>query len=96
MSYLPQLSSDISRMIGGHRMVELVTKTTVTMGMQEMMEDFPSVSPRDIRCHQCGTEPREKELLDRISVKWCSLCSFWGNHLKAGHTATNAMDPDVG
>ena len=58
--------------------------------------NFLGVNPRALCCHSRGSEPRDKELPDKTSVKWRSLCGFWDNHFRAGHIATNAIDSDAG
>jgi len=33
----------------------------------------------------------ERTLVDGMTVKWCSECGFWGDHLRAGHIVENAV-----
>ena len=58
--------------------------------------NFPGVDLRALCCTPYGPESREKELPDGTSVKWYSLCGFWGTCFRAGHKVTNAVDLEEG
>ena len=44
---------------------------------------FPGVDELAIRNPPRPGEPRERTLSDDTEVKWCGLCSSWGDHYRA-------------
>jgi len=58
--------------------------------MSNVEEPLLFVDDRALRRPPVRTDARKRTLDNGLTVKWCSECEFWVNHVVVGHTATIA------
>ena len=62
----------------------------------ETPDAFPGVDGNALRRPPTRHQPRTRTLDDGTEVNWCSECGYWGDHLRAHHSASNAVVAESG